>query len=438
MIVPSIDISSGQAIQLVGGEELAIEAGDPRELMERFSLLGEVAVIDIDAARGEGSNAEIIAELCSMGAVRVGGGIRDVSTALDWLDRGANKVIVGTAARPEVLRELPRDRVIVALDSRDDRLVTHGWRQEGDGDPESAIEELIDYCSGFLITFVEREGRMEGTDLRRAGRLVALAQGARVTIAGGITSVEEITALDAMGADAQVGMALYTGAITPADAMAAVLQSDRTDGLWPTVVVDEAGKALGLAYSSRRSLIEAIETRTGVYESRQRGVWRKGETSGATQELLSVDVDCDRDTLRFTVRQRNGFCHTGRRSCWGEDHGLERLARRLADIAETHNPDGVATATGRGFPDPTRSERGGNTNLLISDPDLLASKLREEAGELAAAASHDDVVAETADVLYFSLVKAVSSGVQLEEIISELDRREMRVRRRPMTSKEPT
>jgi phosphoribosyl-ATP pyrophosphohydrolase/phosphoribosyl-AMP cyclohydrolase len=416
MIVPSIDISGGQAIQLVGGEEVVIEAGDPRKVMERFSLLGEIAVIDIDAARGEGSNTEIIADLCSMGAVRVGGGIRDASTALDWLDLGASKVILGTAATPEVLNEIPRDRVMVALDSRDNRLLTHGWRRQGDGDPASAMEALRDYCSAFLITFVEREGRMAGTDLDRAGRLVDAAKGAKVTIAGGITSVQEIAALDAIGADAQVGMALYTGAMAPGDAFAAVLQSDRADGLWPTVVVDEAGKALGLSYSSRASLNEAIDTRAGVYQSRRRGLWRKGQTSGATQELLDVSVDCDRDTLRFTVRQTDGFCHTGARSCWGEDHGMERLARRLGDISES--PD------------------EGNTSLLLNDPELLGDKLREEAGELALAASHEDVVAEAADVLYFTFVKAVASGVRLDEVVAELDRREMRVRRRPMSAKE--
>jgi phosphoribosyl-ATP pyrophosphohydrolase/phosphoribosyl-AMP cyclohydrolase len=418
MIVPSIDISGGQAVQLVGGEEVAIEAGDPRRLMERFSLLGEVAVIDIDAARGEGTNADIIADLCSMGPVRVGGGIRDVSTALDWLDLGAARVILGTAATPEVLSEIPRDRVIVALDSRDNRLVTHGWRRQGDGDPASALKELVDYCSAFLITFVEREGRMAGTDLDRARRFVDAARGAKVTIAGGITSLDELAALDALGADAQVGMALYTGAITPGDAIAAVLGSDRADGLWPTVVVDEAGKALGLAYSSRASLNEAIETRAGVYESRQRGLWKKGQISGATQELLAVDADCDRDTLRFTVRQNDGFCHTGQRSCWGEDRGLERLARRLVNIAESPNE--------------------GNTSLLLSDPDLLSAKLSEEAGELAAAAAQDDVVAEAADLLYFALVKVTSSGVGFDEVVAELDRRETRVRRRPMAAKEQT
>ena len=416
MIIPSIDISDGQAVQLIGGEELVIEAGDPRQLMERFSLIGEVAVIDIDAARGEGSNAAVIEELCSMGKVRVGGGIRDLSTAIDWLDRGADKIILGTAAREEILSRLPRDRVIVALDSRDDRVVTHGWRRESRTDPISAMAGLREHCWGFLVTFVEREGRMSGTDLDRARRLVDAAGAARVTVAGGISTPEEIAALDRLGADAQIGMAIYSGALTLGEALGAVLRSDRNDGLWPTVVVDEADRALGLAYSSLESLSEAIETRTGTYQSRRRGLWRKGSTSGATQELLKVDVDCDRDTLRFTVRQKDGFCHTGQRSCWGRDRGLQRLARRLAAMAE--NPT------------------AGNTSLLLGDPVLLGAKLTEEAEELAAAESKGDVVAEAADVLYFTLVKAASSGVRIDEIVDELDRREMLIRRRPMSSKE--
>ncbi|MFV2038877.1 MAG: HisA/HisF-related TIM barrel protein, partial [Acidimicrobiales bacterium] len=100
MIVPSIDISGGDAVQLVGGEALAINAGDPRPLLEQFSVVGEVAVIDIDAARGESDNADLISELCQRHPIRVGGGIRDLETATQWLDRGAEKIIIGTAARP--------------------------------------------------------------------------------------------------------------------------------------------------------------------------------------------------------------------------------------------------------------------------------------------------------------------------------------------------
>lgn len=419
MIIPSIDISGGQTVQLIGGEQPAIEAGDPRPLLERFGVVGEVAVIDIDAARGSGSNTKLIADLCRRGRVRVGGGIRDPETALEWLDRGAEKIIIGTAASPELLGQLPPDRVIVALDSRDGEVLSHGWRETTGRDLMSRIDDLKDLCGGFLITFVEREGRVQGTDLERAKTVVAAAAPARVTIAGGIASPEEVAVLDRMGADAQVGMALYTGELTLGAALSAMLGSDRPDGLWPTVVVDEQGVALGLVYSSGQSLVEALDQRRGVYHSRTRGPWVKGETSGATQELIAVDLDCDRDTLRFTVRQHGpGFCHTGDRSCWGEDHGLGRLQRRLIRISQSNDP---------------RS----NTRKLLHDPDLLAAKLVEEAKELAAA-SPGDVPAEGADLLYFLLVRATAEGTRLEDLERELDRRERRVTRRPMVAKEET
>lgn len=418
MIIPSIDISGGQAVQLVGGETPAIEAGDPLPLLEGFGLVGEVAVVDIDAARGEGDNAEQIIELCRRGRVRVGGGIRDLATARRWLDLGAEKIVIGTAATPDLLGELPRDRVVVALDSRDGEVLTHGWRQGTGTGVLERIQQLRGLCGGFLVTFVEREGRLAGTDIERAATVIEAASPARVTIAGGVTTPAEVAALDRMGADAQVGMALYRGQLTLAGSLAAMMHSDRPDGLWPTVVVDELGTALGLVYSSSESLDRAFEERRGVYHSRTRGVWAKGETSGATQDLLAVDIDCDRDTLRFTVRQREpGFCHTSHRTCWGEDYGVGRLARRLGRIAVS---DDFAS----------------NTRKLFHDPDLLAAKLNEEAAELGAAQTSEEVIHEAADLLYFLLVRARAAGVDLDEVARELDRRERRATRRPMTTKE--
>src|SRR5205085_7207867 len=119
------------------------------------------------------------------------------------------------------------------------------------------------FVSGFLVTAIEREGRMGGIDRARAQKIVECAGTTRVTIAGGVTTADEIAFLDGLGADAQVGMALYAGQLDLADAIAAPLQSDRPDGLWPTVVVDEHGVALGLAWSSRESLREAVRTGTG-------------------------------------------------------------------------------------------------------------------------------------------------------------------------------
>ena len=415
MIVPSIDIVAGSTVQLVGGEEQALDAGDPVAVLDRFSVAGEVAVVDIDAARGEGDNSAIVEDLCSRAPIRVGGGVRTVDSALHWLDAGAAKVVIGTAADERLLSELPADRVVVALDARHGEVVTHGWRQGSGRGLLDSITRFRELCGGFLVTFVEREGKLGGTDMEMARRVVDAAGTSRVTIAGGIATADEIAELDQMGADAQVGMSLYTGGLSLGDALAAPLQSDRPDALWSTVVVDEHGVALGLAWSSPESLREAVDTRRGVYQSRSRGRWVKGETSGATQELVRVELDCDRDALRFTVRQRDGFCHTGTRTCWGEDRGLARLDRRLHGMA-AERPE------------------GSNTVRLLDDMALLDSKLAEETGELISPGA--DIASEAADLLYFALVKSVAAGVALEEIESILDSRERRVRRRPMEIKE--
>jgi len=274
------------------------------------------------------------------------------------------------------------------------------------------VAELKQHVGGFLVTFVEREGRMGGTDLELAKAVVEAAKPCRVTIAGGVTTPEEIRALDDLGADAQVGMALYTGKLDLADAIMAPLVSDRPDGLWPTVVVDERGTALGLVYSSRESVREAVRRRMGVYQSRTRGLWMKGETSGATQELVRIDLDCDRDSPRFVVRQRGaGFCHLDTRTCWGEDAGLGHLERTL-QARRASAPEGSYSAK------------------LFRDPDLLAAKLREEAGELAEARDREHVVWEAADVLYFTLARLAAEGIDLAEVEAHLDRRALKVTRR--------
>lgn len=418
MIVPSIDISGSETVQLVAGEERALTAGDPRDVLERLSLVGEVAVVDIDAARGEGDNSSLIEEMARSARIRVGGGIRSAESALRWLDRGAEKVIIGTAADEELLARLPIDRVVVALDARDGEVVTHGWRRSSGRDLIESVRRFRELSGGLLVTLVEREGRMAGTDLERARRVVEEAGGARVTIAGGIVGADEIAALDDIGADSQVGMALYTGRLSLAEAFAAPLRSDRVDGLWPTVVTDEHGIALGLAWSSPDSLATALDRRRGVYQSRSRGLWVKGETSGAVQELLGVSLDCDRDVIRFKVRQQAGFCHLGTRTCWGEDDGLFRLARRLGSMVEAR-------------------PEGSNTVKLLEDDGLLGAKLVEEAAELGEASERGHVAEEAADLIYFMLVACAAAGVGLDEVMDVLDRRERRVTRRAMMAKGP-
>jgi phosphoribosylformimino-5-aminoimidazole carboxamide ribotide isomerase len=418
MLIPSIDIMDGNAVQLIGGREKVIDAGDPRRLAEQFGRLGEIAVIDLDAALGRGSNSDLIAELVQIAPCRVGGGIRSISDAVKWLDAGARKVILGTAAVPEVLEQLPAQRVIAALDAFKDDVVIEGWRKKTGRRVVERMRELSGLVGGFLVTFVEKEGRLQGTALDRVAELIEAADGAALTIAGGISSREEIASLDSQGADAQVGMAIYSGQLSLADAFASPLKSDRADGLWPTVVVDQHGAALGLAWSDSESLAEAIKLGRGVYHSRSRGLWVKGETSGATQELLRIDLDCDRDALRFCVRQNgSGFCHRGSFGCWGAGDGLPALSRRINKLTR-------------------RAPSGSYTKRLLEEQGLLEAKLIEEAGELASATGRQEVTREAADLLYFSLVAMARAGVDLAAVEAELNRRSLKVTRRKGDAKE--
>ncbi|HNP92785.1 MAG TPA: phosphoribosyl-ATP diphosphatase [Rectinema sp.] len=416
MIVPSIDITNGRAVQLRGGKQPPLDAGNPLELAERYGRVGEFAVVDLDAAKGVGSNRELILSLCRIYRARVGGGIRTIDLAMDYLNGGARSIIIGTSATPEFLSSLPRERVIAALDSKEGNIMVEGWSKQREGSIEESIIALAPYVSGFLITFIETEGDQCGIDIERARKLIALAPDSKFTFAGGAAGGErgiaDIATLDRLGADLQAGTSLVLGDLSLAEAFAAPLITDRADGLWPTVVCDESGKALGLVHSSKESLKLALNCGKGVYHSRSRGLWVKGESSGNDQILLRAELDCDRDTIRFTVRQNGeGFCHLGRRTCFDNGYGLEKLDRTIKRRLK-------------------EAPQGSYTRRLFADEALLASKLREEVQELIQSKSLQETISEAADVLYFALVKTISMGGGLSDIEEELERRSLRVTRR--------
>jgi imidazole glycerol phosphate synthase glutamine amidotransferase subunit len=431
-IIPSIDLMGGHAVQLVGGDPKALEvdAGDPGKIVSRFGIAGEVAVIDLDAAFGKGKdNIAVVQSLIKSGVqCRVGGGIRTIDRALQMLNAGATKVIVGTAASPEFCKQLPRNRVMVALDARHGEVVTHGWTTKTGKSVKDRLKELAPYASSFLITFVEREGRLKGCDFPAIQELVDIAASAEqqveLTIAGGITTAEDIATLDRMGVQAQVGMALYTNRLHLGDAIIAPMKSDRPDGLIPTIVADENNHTLGLAFSSASSVRAALDRCAGTYWSRSRNnLWIKGLTSGATQKLVRIDMDCDRDAFRFIVKSKSreeGFCHVPRQAtCFGKSRGLAHLEASI-------------------FSRLANAPKGSYTMRLFKDEALLENKLLEEAGELAEATEPGHVAEEFADVFYFSMVKAVSKGVSIADMEKCLDRRALRVTRRKGDAKPGT
>jgi phosphoribosyl-ATP pyrophosphohydrolase/phosphoribosyl-AMP cyclohydrolase/histidinol dehydrogenase len=200
--------------------------------------------------------------------------------------------------------------------------------------------------------------------------------------------------------------------ISIADALLANARSDRPDGLYTTVVTDERGVALGLVYSSLESVRESIKKGAGVYQSRERGLWHKGATSGDIQVLKKIELDCDSDCLKFTVQQKGrGFCHLATPTCFGQYDGLSKLEKTLKARKESA-PEGSYTAR------------------LFSSPGLLRAKIMEEAEELCDAKTASEVAFEAADLIYFALTKAIAAGVDLKAIEKNLDLKALKVQRR--------
>ncbi len=222
----------GKVVQLVRGREKALEGGSPDEMLERFSAFPEIQVIDLDAAIGRGSNDTIVEYLTARAATRVGGGVRTPERARKLVQQGARKVIIGTAAfRPDGINETflreaaeaaGRERLILALDSMGGRIVVKGWREATALSAEEVISRLEPYCSGFLCTYVDKEGMLQGTDLAWFRRLRA-ATSLELTAAGGITTLEEVRELQRMNIHAALGMAIYTGRLS----LAALAQVDK-------------------------------------------------------------------------------------------------------------------------------------------------------------------------------------------------------------------
>lgn len=222
MLIPAIDFQGGRVVQLVQGERLALAFDDLDSWLERFRGFPTVQVIDLDAAKGTGRNDALVRRACAALPCRVGGGVRTIERARELLDAGAREVIVGSSlfrqGAPDLdfaerlAASLGLERVVGAVDSRGGKVVTGGWTKSADLTPVAAVRALEPFAGGFLYTIVDGEGLMQGIDLA-AVREVRDATCRRITAAGGIRSQEEVDLLHAMGADAVVGMAVYSGKI---------------------------------------------------------------------------------------------------------------------------------------------------------------------------------------------------------------------------------
>jgi phosphoribosylformimino-5-aminoimidazole carboxamide ribotide isomerase len=222
MLIPCIDLMDGKIVQLVHGKKKALEFTDAEPWVRKFEKYPLVHIVDLDAAKREGSNREVIATLTKRLHCQVGGGISSVAIARDVLAAGAKRVVIGSALisgekiniefAKEMANEIGSDKLVFSVDTKDGKLAINGWRETVPITVENAIAALNPYCQAFLYTHVDTEGCMSGFPMHVARQLTKLTS-KKLIVGGGVRSLAEVDELDAMGADAVVGMAVYSGLI---------------------------------------------------------------------------------------------------------------------------------------------------------------------------------------------------------------------------------
>jgi phosphoribosylformimino-5-aminoimidazole carboxamide ribotide isomerase len=222
VLIPSIDLMGGKIVQLVQGEKKALEFDDFEYWIERFSAFPLVQLIDLDAAMGRGNNRGLITMICKRLPCQTGGGIRDVARASELLALGAKRVIFGSARLKDgaidttlaasAAESLGAQHLTFAIDSRNGKVAIQGWKQSTTVNPKNMVRALDPYCGAFLYTHIDTEGTMTGFPIEIAQELAGLTK-KQMIVAGGIRSRAEVEQLDAIGVDAVVGMAIYTGAM---------------------------------------------------------------------------------------------------------------------------------------------------------------------------------------------------------------------------------
>jgi len=321
------------------------------------------------------------------------------------LQAGASKIIIGTKANPKFLKQLPKERVIVAIDAKDGYIVNNGWRNKTKKTPKRLIKELGPFCSEFLFTDVNKEGLMKGINFSKIKRLKESTKN-KLTVAGGITYLSEIKWLESLKINSHIGMSLYTGKIKLSNALISIIDFGKNNGRVPTIVQDDKKQVLMLGFSNKESLNKTLETGKATYYSRSRKrIWTKGETSGNYQEILKVSYDCDRDSLLFKVKQQNTACHEGTYSCFGDrDFDFDELFEVIQ--GRINNP-----------------KLESYTSKISRDETKIKAKLTEEAEEMINYTDKPNLIWEAADLLYFMLVLMAKNNLDIQDLRNELWRR---------------
>ncbi|OKL55955.1 Histidine biosynthesis trifunctional protein [Talaromyces atroroseus] len=322
--------------------------------------------------------------------------------AVEVLNAGAAKIFLTPKQMITLAAEnhIPSSRLVAYVASDEDTTELRNWLTDAPEFENIGVCATANAARLFEKFGFPRDGgqvyRLFGRDVTEAAVIEEVTHGVVA-----IVSSEQLTIVPNTNGKVSVANVLSSRAVP-----------DANTGLIATLVVDERGVSLGFVWSSKESLLEALKTGTGVYQSRKRGLWFKGQTSGDVQQLLGVGFDCDADCMIFRVKQLGrGFCHLGTNTCFGRYQGLSSLQKTLQSRKES-------------------APAGSYTARLFNDPKLVEAKIMEEAEELCQATTKDEIAAEAADLIYFALTRCIAADVSLEDIERNLDMKHLKVTRR--------
>ena len=431
-VIPTIDISKGRAV-LVNKGNVVTDNGDPLERAKDLSINSDFQIVDIDAAKGTGNNSEIIKQIANKYSCYVAGGIRTLDKANYFLSENAKRIVIGTSVLDsDLLEQIPLNRLIIALDIDDDyNLLFKGRTEPTKKNLFDILEAKKKFLSVITITFHTTEGTGQGIDMSKVKKIKQYLLDnkieARLIIAGGIKSIEEVKDLLDMDVCPQFGYALWTKLFTLGDIYASIMNYDKLEKfqckdlpvLVPCIIIRKDGMPLSLTYTDKDGIKETIDGKELVIYSRSKNKrWKKGTESGNVQHLIQVSFNCDRTSLLYVVEGKN-FCSKDKVSCFNYRNSSRGGMQFLEEIIKAS------------FADETKN---GNIEKLqkkiIENKKWLICRILEEVNDLSVGNTvHNDetIISTISALIYYLTLYCVSSNIPVQDIFTELARRHFTV-----------
>ena len=427
--IPTLDISDGRAILVKHGKKYK-DNGDPLEKAKFISIHKHFQIVDIDGAvtNNVKNNRELIKHIVKKYPCYVGGGIRTLEIASEYLNSSARRVVI--SSNPDLLLKLPKDRVILAVDlDKDNSILINGRTKKSDMTLVQFLDTYAKYTDILSVTFHDNEGTMEGVPEAQIHELKKITDtySLKLICAGGISSIKDITFLTNNSIIPQFGSGFWQGHFTLGDVYSLlpnikkkVLLNDKSERMFPCIVQSNTGLVLGLTYMTSNALKLSVDTRVATFYSREHeNIWIKGATSGNYHTVEKVHFCCDNSAIRIVVDSTTDFCHMGTKSCFGHTDpsrgNLNNINSHITKAVTSHD--------------------SGYTSEIIKDGYKLKTKLIEEIGELIYADTEQEKIAESADVFYFLLLYLQNQGLDIKDIEAELIKRQYKILKEPVIAK---